>query len=103
MDIINISEAAATPNPHNVKMTKLHNSEKVVMAHLVLEPGDEIAPHSAPVEAIFYCVEGIGHVTIGTEVQEVTAEAIVKCPPNIDHGWANKSEKDLKILVVKIL
>jgi quercetin dioxygenase-like cupin family protein len=102
VEIINISEAAATPNPHNVKMTKLHNSESVVMAHLVLEPGDEIVPHSAPVEAVFFCLEGVGQVTIGTEVQEVTAETMVKCPPNIDHGWANKSEKDLKILVVKI-
>ena len=103
MEIIDIGKAAASPNRHNVMMTKLHDSEKVVMAHLVLKPGDEIVPHAAPVEAIFYCLEGVGHVTIGAEVKEVTAEAVVKCPPNIDHGWANESDRDLRIMVVKIL
>ncbi|MBT3273718.1 MAG: cupin domain-containing protein [Spirochaetales bacterium] len=102
MEIINIKEAPTSPNPHNVVMTPLHTSEKVVLAHLVLKPGDEIPPHSAPFEAIFCCLEGVGQATIGTEVKEVPASTIVKCPPNIDHGWANKSDNDLKLMVVKI-
>ncbi len=103
MEIIKIKEAETFKNPHNVRMVKYHQSEKAIMAHLVLKPGDEITPHSAPVEAIFYCLEGLGHVTIGNEVKEVGADTIVKCPPNIKHGWANKNGKDLKIIVVKLL
>lgn len=103
MKIYNTLDGKGMMNKHNVKMNLLFGDQKNKIAHLTLLPGDKIPPHAAPATALFFVIEGKGEVTIGSEVEEITANNLVECDANIDHGWENKSDLPLRLLVIKLL
>jgi mannose-6-phosphate isomerase-like protein (cupin superfamily) len=102
MKTIKISEAEARKNPHNVDARKLYDSEHAMVTHIRLEPGEQLKRHITPVDAIFYVLEGKGIIEIGEEIQEVEKDTLIDSPAKIPHCWYNKSNKVLRVLVIKV-
>ena len=102
MKTINISEAEARKNPHNVDARKLYDSEHAMVTHIRLEPGEQLKRHITPVDAIFYVLEGKGIIEIGKETKEVEKDTLIDSPAKIPHCWYNKSNEVLRVLVIKV-
>lgn len=98
----NVSEITGKINPHGVEARPLFQSDRAVIMHLTLKPGDVIAPHPSPAGTCFFVLEGEGTVIIGSEKQDVRAGTVIECPPGQAHGWENRSPGTLKIIVFKL-
>lgn len=81
-----------------LRPTLLHNSPRMRVVLFAFQPGQEMAPHTAPSEICFHIVEGEGAVLIGEEEQEVAAGAVVFCPPDVLHGI--KARQSMTVLAV---
>ncbi|MBN1683775.1 cupin domain-containing protein [Candidatus Bathyarchaeota archaeon] len=89
-------------NPHGVEAKLLYDTENATVTHLFLKPGEQLKRHITPVDVFFYVLEGTGIVEIGDENKEVRTDSLIESPKNIPHCWYNKSDKNLRFLVVKI-
>jgi len=58
MRTIRWTDSETTPNPHGVDARKIYDSEKAQVIHITLRPGERLKPHIAPVDVIFYVLEG---------------------------------------------
>jgi quercetin dioxygenase-like cupin family protein len=87
--------------PHGIEARRIHENDSVQVMYLVLAPGEELKPHTTPVDVFFYVLEGRGTITIGGESAEVEAETIVDSPKGIVHWWRNSGDANLRLLVVK--
>lgn len=82
---------------------KLYNDPRLTIMHITLEPGACLKAHSAPVDVVFYVLDGEGLVTIGDETQEVCRDSTIESPKNIIHGLENNSkDKIFRVMIVKI-
>lgn len=88
-------------NIHKVDVRDLYSDETALVVHILLKPGEELKPHLTPVDVAFYVLEGIGTVLIGEEMKEVEAGTLVESPKMIAHCWYNKSDADVRVLVIK--
>ena len=88
-------------NGHGVSVRKLHESEFVQVAHIKLNPGEKVNPHSTPVDVFFYILEGVCTVEIGTERQQVSKDTLVESPARTQHALYNESAQVTRIMVVK--
>lgn len=102
MEVVEAKTADLTANPHQVKASKLHDSEHAQVMHIVLEPGESLKKHITPVDVIFYVLEGHGVVEIGEEKQQVGADTLINSPAKIPHCWHNESSSVLRFLVIKV-
>ncbi|NLC69953.1 MAG: cupin domain-containing protein [Desulfuromonadaceae bacterium] len=102
MKTINAKSTETMKNPHNVKASKLYDTEHAQVVHLALEPGQALKKHITPVDVFFYVLEGTGVVEIGDEKQVVGADTLIDSPAKIPHCWYNESDAPLRILVVKV-
>ena len=102
METINAKDADLIKNPHNVKASKLYDSEHAQAVHITLEPGESLKNHITPVDVFFYVLEGTGIVEIGDEKQEVDQDTLINSPAKIPHCWYNESDKVFRVLVVKV-
>lgn len=81
---------------------KIPLSFSTQMVNLILQPEGELPLHKTPVDVLFYVIKGKGILTIGDEKKEVEEGSVIESPANIDHGWENKSNEELSILVIKL-
>ena len=102
MITIKVAEADALKNPHQVKVSKLYDTEHAQAMHITLEPGESLKKHITPVDVFFYVIEGTGVVEIGEEREEIGTDTLVDSPAKIPHCWYNESGKVLRVLVVKV-
>lgn len=102
MEIVETNTADLTANPHQVKASKLYDSEYAQIIHIALEPGESLKKHITPVDVVFYVLEGQGVVEIGEEKQQVGPETLINSPAKIPHCWYNESSAVLRFLVVKV-
>jgi len=72
---------------------------------LVLEvvPGAALKSHDMPCKVAFYVIEGSGTFTFGEEVVTVEPGDMVQARPGRPRFWANRSDKPLRLLVIKSL
>ena len=101
MEIISAKHADTFKNPHNVKVSRLYDSEHAQAMHITLEPGESLKKHITPVDVFFYVLEGTGIVEIGDDKKEVGPDIMINSPARIPHCWYNQSKQVLRILVVK--
>jgi len=101
MEIINAKNTETIKNPHNVKVSKLYDSEHAQAIHITLEPGESLKKHITPIDVFFYVLEGTGIVEIGAEKKEVGPDTLINSPARIPHCWYNQSERVFRVLVVK--
>jgi mannose-6-phosphate isomerase-like protein (cupin superfamily) len=102
MKTLKLSEAPQAPNPHGVTVQKLYDTEHALTMHLTLRPGEALKRHVTPVDVFFYVLEGEGVVEIGDERKTVGKDVLIDSPARIPHCWYNESERDVRILVVKV-
>ena len=102
METTNVWETPPGKNPHGVETRKIYDHKKALCVHLHLKPGERLRQHITPVDVIFYVFEGEGVVEIGDEKKTVSKDTVIHSPAKIMHCWYNKSESDLRVLIVKI-
>lgn len=102
MKIIEAKKADLLENPHGAKVSKLYDTEHAQVIHITLEPGEALKKHITPVDVFFYVIEGTGVIEIGEEKKQVGQDSLIDSPAKIPHCWYNRSDKVLRILVVKV-
>ena len=102
MDITNCSKSGPMKNPHNLKASKLYDSDLAEIIHLQLEPGGSTVKHITPVDVVFYILEGEATISIGDESEIVSADNLVKSPKGVPHNISNQSDTILRVMVMKL-
>ncbi len=88
-------------SPRGAAAQKLADLPAAVVMRLVLKPGEEVAPHTTPVDVLFYVERGRGEVGIGAEKEAVAAGDLVVSPREIPHGLTAGPE-GMWVLVFKV-
>ncbi|MFW6113711.1 MAG: cupin domain-containing protein [Actinomycetota bacterium] len=101
MRIIDARRAETTPNPHNVRASKVYDTDHAQAVHIELQPGESLKRHITPVDVFFYVLEGEGIVEIGEESSVVGPDNLVESPAGIPHLWRNEGTEPFRVLVVK--
>jgi len=101
MKIVDMKSAPEKPNPHNVSVRKLYDTEYAQAMHIELKPGESLKKHITPVDVFFYILEGNGIVEIGDESKKVSKDMLIESPAQIPHRLINNSEEAFRFLVVK--
>ena len=102
MKIIDVKNTPSAKNPHNVKASKIYDTEHSIAVHITLEAGEKLKPHITPVDVFFYILEGEPTIEVGKEKEKVSADHLIESPANIPHCIYNETDKIARILVVKI-
>ena len=72
------------------------------LVQLVLDPGAYLAPHTTPMDVVFFIHEGDGQVILGEEPLPVKRGDAVACPGEMAHGLRNTGDAFFKVLVMKL-
>ncbi len=65
-----------------------------------VEPDGHIKAHHHPWEREIYVLDGVGEVRIGSRVYRVSKGFFIYIPPNVEHEYWNRSDKDFIFLCV---
>ncbi len=68
------------------------------MRLFTIKPGGHINQHHHPWEHEIFVLEGVGEIRIGSRVYRVSQGFFIYVPPNVEHEYWNKGDKDLKFL-----
>jgi len=101
MKVIDARQAEVTPNPHNVRASRIYDTDHAQAVHIELRPGESLKRHITPVDVFFYVLEGEGIVEIGDESRAVGPDVLVESPAGIPHRWSNEGDGVFRVLVVK--
>jgi quercetin dioxygenase-like cupin family protein len=101
MKVVEVKDVQSKPNPHEVDVRNISDTENAQVVHITLKPGESLKNHITPVHVVFYVLEGQGIVEIGDERKEVGADTLIESPAKIPHRWINESKGLVRILVVK--
>jgi len=101
MNIIDAKSAPSAKNVHNVRASKIYDSEHATAVHITLEAGEKLKKHITPVDVFFYVLEGEPTIEIGGEKLKIQTDHLVESPAKIPHCLYNETEKLARILVVK--
>ncbi len=101
MKVIEMKSSPEKPNPHNVSVRTLYDTEHAQAIHIELNPGEALKKHMTPTDVFFYVLEGKGIVEIGDEQQEVRKDMLIESPAKIPHRLLNPGEGIFRVLVVK--
>jgi quercetin dioxygenase-like cupin family protein len=81
---------------------RMFSSDRLTLIHLTLKPGETVAPHDNPDYVTFYVLSGTGTLEAGEETLSAEDGTCVGIPTGIIRGWKNNSDKELRLLVLKI-
>lgn len=102
MKVTEMKSSPEKPNPHNVSVRMLYDTEHAQAVHIELKPGEALKKHVTPVDVFFYILEGKGVVEIGEETQEVSKDMLIESPAKIPHRLLNPGDEIFRFLVVKV-
>jgi quercetin dioxygenase-like cupin family protein len=102
MKVVEMKSLPEKPNPHNVSVRMLYDTEHAQAVHIELKPGESLKKHITPVDVFFYVLEGKGVVEVGEEKQEVSRDTLVESPAGIPHRLLNTGDGIFRVLVVKV-
>jgi mannose-6-phosphate isomerase-like protein (cupin superfamily) len=100
--IANLKEFENKKNPHNVDSRVIYSTDKAMVVHILLKPGESLKRHITPVEVAFYILEGKGTIEIGDEKAEAGPDTIIESPARVPHRWINNGPGVLRVLVMKL-
>ncbi len=80
---------------------KIIQQDEVEVVILPFAPGQGLPVHTTPVDVFFQVLEGRVEIAVGDEVKEVPAGKVVLSPADIPHAVKNRSDRDVKVMVVK--
>lgn len=78
----------------------LSDKPEMRVALMCLEPGQELAPHKAPLRLLMYVVEGRGTFTVGDETIEADEKTCILCEPSVPHGFRATDSRLVVMAVV---
>jgi len=102
MKISPVKDFESKKNPHNVDSRVVYSTEKAMVVHIMLKPGEALRRHITPVDVAFYVLEGRGTIEIGDEKAEARPDTVVESPARIPHRWINNGPGNLRVLVMKL-
>jgi len=102
MNITQVRSCPVKPNPHGVDARMLHDGPQAVVVHLSLEPGQTIAPHEAPMNVLFFVLEGSGTASMGGESVPVSTDTLIESPKGNLHGFSNTGSATFRVLAIKM-
>ncbi len=102
MKVVEMKSSPEKPNPHNVSVRMLYDTEHAQTMHIELKPGEALKKHITPVDVFFYILEGKGVVEIGDEQEEVSRDMLIESPAKIPHRLLNPGDGIFRVLVVKV-
>jgi mannose-6-phosphate isomerase-like protein (cupin superfamily) len=100
--VIEMKSSPEKPNPHNVSVRTLYDTEHAQAVHIELKPGEALKKHITPTDVFFYILEGKGIVEIGDEQQEVIRDTLIESPAKVPHRLLNPGDGVFRVLVVKV-
>lgn len=101
MIIKNLSNSPKVP--FDLEGYILHSEKQIELVHLLLKPGENLAEHKNPFDVIFFVAEGSGTLSIEGAEYKITTTDVTKVTSDKMRGWQNNTDKDLKLLVIKLL
>ncbi len=101
MEKLNFDGGKLVLNKPGWKGRIIYDKETAQAVIIELITGAILPLHKTPVDVFFIVLEGKGIFTVGNEETELKEDQILQSPMDIPHGIENKSEKSLKVLVVK--
>ncbi len=101
MIIHDIKTTEIKETPHKVDVRILYDANTAQAVHIELKPGESLKPHITPVDVFFYILEGEPTIMVGDELKLVKKDQLIESPKNIKHSIYNKSDKKVRVLVVK--
>ncbi|MDM7918583.1 MAG: cupin domain-containing protein [Methanosarcina sp.] len=101
MKVVEMKSSPEKPNPHNVSVRMLYDTENAQAVHIELKPGESLKKHVTPTDVFFYILEGKGVVEIGDEQEEVSRDMLIESPAKIPHRLLNPGDGIFRVLVVK--
>lgn len=101
MKIQNLSNSPKVP--FDLDAFILHSEDKMELVHLALKPGEDLAEHKNPFDVIFFIAEGSGILTVESKEYKLQMNDVTKVTSDKNRGWKNNSQKDLRLLVIKLL
>jgi quercetin dioxygenase-like cupin family protein len=102
MKVSEVKNVPLSKNPHNVETRIVYSTDKAMIVHIELKPGEKLKRHITPVDVAFYVLEGKGIIEIGDERMEAGAGSIIESPARIPHRWSNEGDGVLRVLVIKL-
>jgi len=101
MEIINLNNAQKVS--FKIDGYKMFSSDKIEIIRLKLDPREILEPHANPNDVIFYVVDGEGTFSNNQEETIIKKDSCFRILKNEIRGWKNINNKDLVILVIKLL
>jgi quercetin dioxygenase-like cupin family protein len=89
--------------PSGLDACKMYTSSNLEVIHLHLNPGEEVAVHSNPVDAVFCVVQGTVSMKADGSMFNLNLFDVIEVPAGIQRGLINQSKDDVRVLVVKKL
>ncbi|MDA8168828.1 MAG: cupin domain-containing protein [Nitrospiraceae bacterium] len=88
-------------HPEKISREMIAETPEMRIALMCLEPGQELAPHKAPLRLMMYCVEGRGTFTAGGEEIDADEKTAIVCDPMVEHGF--KASKGVRLVVLAVV
>ena len=99
MLVIRASEITSFKTPKGINAKKLLENQSFKIMNLILQPGEVVEKHEAPMDIFFYVVKGKGYVQDDEEEVLLEATDILFCDKEIPHGL-RAAEEEFHVLVV---
>jgi quercetin dioxygenase-like cupin family protein len=101
MQTIDPAQMPLAENPMGLSIRHLHETEHVMISQLNLEPGDSVPPHAAPVDVVFYVIEGSPTAQIEGESQRVAPGTLVPSHAGHQHGFRNDGAATVRMMIIR--
>ncbi len=96
------SLAAEVQIPENGILSRtLYSDDHVKILVFGFAPGQELSAHTAPMAASLHFVSGDATLSLGEDVHEVGAGALVHMPPQLTHGIVARTPLILMLVMYK--
>ncbi len=102
MEIRNYHNLGLSENPHGIQATNIYDTVNAQIMHLLLKAGESLKPHITPVDVAFYILEGSPTIMVADKEIIVKKDDIIESPKNIVHCIYNRSNNDVRVLVMKL-
>jgi mannose-6-phosphate isomerase-like protein (cupin superfamily) len=98
---ITAAAVAVADNPHGVDVRHLYSTPHVMVSQITLQPGEAVKPHKAPVDVVFYVLEGAPLFDVAGETVQATVDTLVPSASGHLHAIRNPGPGTARFLVVK--
>lgn len=86
-----------------VEAWKILGNDRNEFIYISLKPGEEIELHANPRDVVFFVLEGKGIILVEDEKTGAEKNDCIEVKKNLQRGWRNESDDELRLLVIKSL